>query len=46
MAWFNRVLNIIHAEAPTARMILVRDPGDLLPAISRVLGDRVPSPQP
>jgi hypothetical protein len=36
--WFNRVLNVIHAHAPTARMILVRNPGDALPAISRVLG--------
>jgi hypothetical protein len=36
--WFNRVLNIIHAHAPTAKIILVRNPGDALPAISRVLG--------
>jgi hypothetical protein len=36
--WFNRVLNVIHAHAPAARMILVRNPGDALPAISRVLG--------
>ncbi|WP_445187298.1 hypothetical protein ACTXG6_09015 [Pseudonocardia sp. Cha107L01] len=36
--WFNRVLNIIHAHAPTAQIILVRNPGDALPAISRVLG--------
>ena len=36
--WFNRVLNIIHAYAPTARIILVRNPGDALAAISRVLG--------
>ncbi len=33
--WFNRVLNVIHAHAPAARIILVR--GDALPAISRVL---------
>ncbi|WP_216896157.1 hypothetical protein [Nocardia alni] len=39
-AWFNRVLNIIHAEAPKAKMILVRNPGDVLPAISRILGER------
>ncbi|GAA5066635.1 hypothetical protein [Nocardia callitridis] len=39
-AWFNRVLNIIHSEAPMAKMILVRDPGDVLPAIGRVLGER------
>jgi hypothetical protein len=36
--WFNRVLNIIHAQAPAASIILVRNPGDALPAISRVLG--------
>jgi hypothetical protein len=36
--WFNRVLNIIHAHAPTAQIILVRNPGDALAAISRVLG--------
>lgn len=36
--WFNRVLNIIHAHAPTAKIILVRNPGDALPAIGRVLG--------
>ncbi len=36
--WFNRVLNIIHAHAPAAKLILVRNPGDALPAISRVLG--------
>jgi hypothetical protein len=36
--WFNRVLNIIHAHAPAASIILLRNPGDALPAISRVLG--------
>ncbi|HWC80191.1 MAG TPA: hypothetical protein VG756_09540 [Pseudonocardiaceae bacterium] len=36
--WFNRVLNIIHAHAPATQIILVRNPGDALPAISRVLG--------
>jgi hypothetical protein len=36
--WFNRVLNVIHAHAPAAKLILVRNPGDALPAISRVLG--------
>jgi hypothetical protein len=36
--WFNRVLNIIHAHAPLAQIILVRNPGDALPAITRVLG--------
>lgn len=36
--WFNRVLNVIHANAPAAKFILVRNPGDALPAINRVLG--------
>lgn len=36
--WFNRVLNLIHAHAPSARIILVRNPSDALPAIERVLG--------
>jgi hypothetical protein len=36
--WFNRVLNVIHAHAPAAKIILVRNPGDALTAISRVLG--------
>jgi hypothetical protein len=36
--WFNRILNVIHTHAPTAKMILVRNPGDALPAVSRVLG--------
>jgi hypothetical protein len=36
--WFNRVLNLIHAQAPTAKIILVRNPSDALPAIERVLG--------
>ncbi|WP_030903217.1 hypothetical protein [Streptomyces sp. NRRL F-5126] len=36
--WFNRVLNVIHAHAPSAKIILVRNPGDALPAIRRVLG--------
>jgi hypothetical protein len=37
-AWFNRVLNIIHHHAPDAKIILVREPADALPAIERVLG--------
>lgn len=41
-AWFNRVLNIIHTHAPTAKMILVRNPGDVLPAIARILGEYAP----
>jgi hypothetical protein len=36
--WFNRVLNIIHDQAPDAKIILVREPADTLPAIDRVLG--------
>ncbi len=36
--WFNRVLNIIHGHAPEAKIILVREPADALPAIERVLG--------
>jgi hypothetical protein len=36
--WFNRVLNLVHGHAPRAKIILVRDPGDALPAIRRVLG--------
>ena len=40
--WFNRVLNLIHANAPRAKIILVRHPEDALPAIERVLGKRPP----
>jgi hypothetical protein len=40
--WFNRILNIVHAHAPTAKIILVRNPADTLPAIGRVLGDSAP----
>jgi hypothetical protein len=36
--WFNRVLNIIHANAPRSKIILVRGPEDVVPAIQRVLG--------
>lgn len=36
--WFNRVLNIVHANAPRARIILMRGPEDAVPAIERVLG--------
>ena len=28
-AWFNRVLNIVHASAPSAKIILVRGPEDV-----------------
>ncbi len=37
-AWFNRVLNIVHANAPNSKIILVRGPEDVVPAIERVLG--------
>lgn len=37
-AWFNRVLNIVHANAPRTKIILVRGPEDVVPAIDRVLG--------
>src|SRR5512135_1985639 len=37
-AWFNRVLNIVHSNAPRSRIILVRGPEDVVPAIERVLG--------
>ncbi len=36
--WFNRVLNIVHANAPRSKIILVRGPEDAVPAIERVLG--------
>ena len=39
-AWFNRVLNIIHANAPGSKIILVRGPEDAVPAIERVLGKK------
>jgi hypothetical protein len=38
--WFNRVLNLIHANAPRSKIILVRAPEDIVPAIERVLGSR------
>ncbi len=42
-AWFNRILNIIHATAPGSKIILVRGPQDVLPAIERVLGKSQPA---
>ena len=36
--WFNRVLNIIHTNAPTAKIILIRNPADAVSTINRVLG--------
>ncbi len=41
--WFNRVLNIVHANAPRSKIILVRGPEDIVPAIERVLGKNPPS---
>jgi len=41
--WFNRVLNIIHANAPSTKIILVRGPEDVVQAIERVLGRSLPS---
>ncbi len=41
--WFNRVLNIIHANAPRSKIILVRGPDDIVPAIERVLGKNRPT---
>jgi hypothetical protein len=38
--WFNRVLNIVHANAPRSKIVLVRGPEDLVPAIQRVLGKK------
>ena len=40
--WFNRVLNIVHANAPNSKIILVRGPEDVVPAIQRVLGKSLP----
>ncbi len=41
--WFNRILNIVHANAPSSKIILVRGPEDAVPAIERVLGKNPPS---
>ena len=41
--WFNRILNIVHANAPKSKIILVRGPEDVVPAIERVLGKKPPS---
>jgi hypothetical protein len=41
--WFNRILNIIHGNAPHAKIILVRGPEDIVPAIDRVLGKKSPA---
>lgn len=36
-AWFNRLLNIVHTSAPTAKIVLPRGPGDVIAAIEREL---------
>jgi len=41
-AWFNRVLNIVHVNAPGLKIILVRGPEDVVPAVERVLGKNPP----
>ena len=38
--WFNRILNIVHANAPKSKIVLVRGPEDVVPAIERVLGKK------
>ncbi len=40
--WFNRVLNIVHANALRSKIILARGPEDVVPAIERVLGKNPP----
>lgn len=35
--WFNRLLNLVHAGAPTAKIVLPRGPDDVLPALEREL---------
>jgi hypothetical protein len=35
--WFNRVLNLVHAGAPQARIVLVRGPQNAVTDIERVL---------
>jgi hypothetical protein len=37
-AWFNRVLNIVHQHASTAKIVLVRGPADVRAALARELG--------
>lgn len=41
--WFNRILNIVYANSPNSKIILVRGPEDVVPAIERVLGKSPPS---
>jgi len=41
--WFDRVLNIIHINAPRTKIILMRGPEGAVPVIERVLGKSLPS---
>jgi hypothetical protein len=36
--WFERVLNLIHEKAPSAKIILNRQPSEALQSVERVLG--------
>jgi hypothetical protein len=36
--WFERVLNIVHQRAPTARIALVRTAGEYVSVVERALG--------
>jgi hypothetical protein len=38
--WFERVLNIVHRGAPTARLALVRTADEYVSVVERVLGGR------
>ena len=38
-AWFNRLLNLIAAHAPGARVVLVRKPSDVVETVVRVLAE-------
>lgn len=35
--WFNRLLNIVHTGAPTAKIVLARGPDDVMSALEREL---------
>lgn len=37
--WFNRVLNLVHAKAPQARIVLVRGPQNAVADIDRILNE-------
>jgi hypothetical protein len=42
--WFNRILNITHAHAPAAKIILVAIPLTRCPPSAALLADSVPEP--